>query len=63
MVDPKVSPEQTCILERFPMCFGPVSPDKKGHTLIVARLVAHMLLTHAVKRVCQRTVASRATAW
>ena len=28
MVDPEVSPEQTCMLGRFPVCLGPVRPTK-----------------------------------
>ena len=27
MVDPEVSPELTCMLGKFPVCFGPVRPD------------------------------------
>ena len=42
MVDPEISPEQTCMLGKFPMCSGAFVWKKKVPKIIMARLLAHI---------------------
>ena len=47
MIDHEASPKQTCMVGKFPVCSG--KSALKGHTIVVARLLPHIPLTHAVK--------------